>query len=94
MTNRPYPPPSPLEPQVGEPGYVPSIQVVDALSQALDLATSHLDWFDSDAQRLPYGATLARDTLRDAATLVDVIQRRLTTGALVDARRDDEEAQR
>lgn len=92
MTNRPYPPPSPLEPQAGEPGYVPSVLVVDTLGQALDLAASQLDWSDPVTQRLPYGAALARDTLRDAATLVDVLQRRLTTGALIDARRSDQEA--
>jgi len=69
-------PVSPLEPDVGEPGYVPSALVVEHLERALD----HVMLWSNPPPN--------PDVLADARTLLDLLQQRIRRGYLVDAPRE------
>jgi hypothetical protein len=81
---------SPLEPAPGEPGYVSSVHVVAELAAALSVVGT---WLSASRPGHAY-VERATDALRDARTLVDVLQQRLTRETLRDVRTNDEEAQR
>lgn len=68
----PAPPTSPLEPQVGEPGYVDMITLIDSLTTAL----SALGWWIDESTH-PLGRQFANDNLAKARDVASTLRRRL-----------------